>query len=59
MLERIIIFIVLGIFVFNPTVSNWWKDEFISWYHVYLPWLFLIAASIWLHWRARSKDGAD
>ena len=59
MLERVIIFIVLGIFVFSPTVSNWWKADFVAWYHVYLPWLILVVASLWLHWQARPTDDLD
>jgi hypothetical protein len=59
MFERIVVFIVLGIFVFSPSVSNWWKGEFVSWYHVYLPWFFLILAAIWIQWRTKPTDSAD
>jgi hypothetical protein len=59
MLERIIVFIVLGIFVFTPAVSSWWKADFFSWYDIYLPWLLLILAASWLHWRPDHNNKVD
>lgn len=56
MFERIIIFIVLGIFVFTPALSSWWKNEFQFWYGVYLPWILLIVAAAGLHWRTDHRN---
>lgn len=52
MFERLIIFMVLGIFVFTPTLNSWWEEEFVAWYEVYLPWILLIIVAVGLHWRA-------
>jgi hypothetical protein len=56
MLERIIIFMVLGIFVFTPDLGSWWKTEFLAWYEVYLPWILLIIIAVGLHWRTDHRD---
>lgn len=58
MFERMIIFMVLGIFVFTPALSSWWKNEFQMGYEVYLPWVLLIIAAAGLHWRTdhRHRD---
>ncbi len=56
MLERIIIFVVLGVFVFSPSLRDWWRSDMSSWYEVYIPWLTLILVTIWLHWRS-SRQG--
>ncbi len=56
MFERIIIFMVLGIFVFTPALSSWWKNEFLAWYEVYLPWILIIMAAVVLHWRADHRN---
>ena len=50
MLERIIIFIVLGVFVFSPAASDWWGKSYSAWYEIYIHWIFLLLATMWLHW---------
>ncbi|MFP6806047.1 MAG: hypothetical protein VB957_02475 [Pseudomonadales bacterium] len=53
MLERTIIFIVLGVFVFTPAASYWWGKSFTAWIDIYIPWIFLLLATMWLHWQIK------
>ena len=43
MVERILIFLVLGFFVFIPETQSFWSEDPISWYIGHLVWLALIA----------------
>lgn len=47
MIERLIIFLILGFFVFGPEVQSFWSSDPVSWYANYLVWLALIVACIW------------
>ena len=42
MLERLILFLVLGFFVFSPSIPNWTQTSMTSWYSLYLFWLLTI-----------------
>lgn len=52
MIERLIIFLILGFFVFGPEVQSFWSSDPISWYMNYLIWLALIGACIWSQFRS-------
>lgn len=56
MFEKIIIFMVLGIFVFTPALNSWWNNEFLVWYELYLPWILLIIAALGLQWRTDHRN---
>jgi hypothetical protein len=46
--NRTIIFLVLGFFVFIGEVDSWWSSESVfAWYANYLPLLGLIGLCIW------------
>ena len=47
MIERIIIFLILGFFVFGPEIQSFWSRDPILWYSNFLIWLGLIAACFW------------
>jgi hypothetical protein len=47
MIERVIIFLILGFFVFGPEIQSFWSRDPIAWYANYLVWLALIAACFW------------
>jgi len=42
MLERVVSFIVLGLFIFVPTVSDWRDTSLEVWYLQYAIWFLLI-----------------
>lgn len=42
MLERLILFLVMGCFVFAPTIPNWTQTSMTSVYSLYLLWLLTI-----------------
>lgn len=48
MLERVLSFIVIGLFVFSPTIGNWWESSLERWYLQYGIWLLLIGLCYWI-----------
>ena len=59
MVEKIISFLVLGIFVFAPSVDSWLIEGLPGWYRVYIPWGLLVLAAIWLHYFAKDTFAKD
>jgi len=57
MIERIVIFLVLGTFVFTPEIGNWSEENFTAWYDVYIAWMILIIAVLWIEWRRKANQG--
>lgn len=51
MLERLIIFLILGAFVFMPEMTRIAGDNLSPWYAVYIPWFLLLVAVTHEHWR--------
>lgn len=47
MIDRIIIFLVLGLFVFSPGIQSFWSSDPVSWYGGYIVWFLLVFLS-WL-----------
>lgn len=45
MIDRAIIFLILGFFVFAPSVQSFWSDSVAGWYTSLLFWLALIVAA--------------
>ncbi len=58
MIEKIIAFLILGIFVFVPTIPDWKDASFPGWFEVYLPWVLLIALCLILHLSQRESRRA-
>lgn len=52
MIERFIVFLILGFFVFAPEVQSFWSRGPLAWYANYIIWLVLIAACFWSQYRA-------
>ncbi|MEX0943157.1 MAG: hypothetical protein WD002_11495 [Pseudomonadales bacterium] len=58
MIERVIVFLILGFFVFDPGIQSFWSRGPLGWYANYLVWLALIGACYFSGRRA-SKDAGD
>jgi hypothetical protein len=58
-IERLVLFVVLGFFVFSPTIGTWLEASAPYWYRHYLPWLMVIALCAWLHMRADSRSADE
>lgn len=58
MIEKIISFLVLGIFVFAPSIDSWLREGIPGWYQVYLPWGLLILAAFWLHLSTKDSESS-
>ena len=56
MTERIIVFLILGFFVFGPEVQSFWSIGPLAWYGNYIVWFGLIIACYWS--RSREQDAA-
>ena len=56
MIERIIIFLVLGAFVFAPAITQWTFGGLTEWYGIYLPWLALVIVVSRDQWRRRPEQ---
>ena len=52
-IERLVLFLVLGFFVFSPTVGEWTGISLSEWYRNYVPWLALISLCGWLRYADR------
>ena len=48
MLERVVSFIVIGLFIFSPTIGDWWASSVQAWYMQYLIWILLIVLCFWI-----------
>ncbi len=49
MLEKIITFLIFGIFVFSPGIADWQSPEYPMGLLIYAPWLLLIVLGLILH----------
>lgn len=47
MIDRVVIFLILGFFVFSPEIQGFWSHGPLRWYQNYLVWLVLILACFW------------
>jgi hypothetical protein len=54
MIERVVVFLILGFFIFDPEIQSFWSRGPLNWYANYLVWLALIGACFFS--RERSKD---
>lgn len=52
--EKVISFLILGIFVFMPAIPDWQHSSFPQWFEVYAPWLLLILLCMFAHARRRN-----
>ena len=55
MLERFVAFIVFGLFIFSPSLTNWWQASLREWYMHYLLWGLLIALCWWIQRSEREQ----
>ena len=58
-IERLVLFVVLGFFVFSPTVGGWLEASAPYWYRHFLPWLAIIALCAWLHYSEHKAGDPD
>ena len=58
-IERLVLFVVLGFFVFSPTVGGWLEASTPYWYRHFLPWLAIIALCAWLHYSEHKAGDPD
>jgi O-antigen/teichoic acid export membrane protein len=42
---RLVLLLVVGIYLFSPTIMDWWIDANGEWYRPYLLWLILIVVT--------------
>ncbi|MCB1691188.1 MAG: hypothetical protein KDI19_00405 [Pseudomonadales bacterium] len=45
MIERIIIFLIMGLFVFSPEIQSFWSTDPVAWYRNHVAWLIVIGLS--------------
>jgi hypothetical protein len=58
LIDRTIVFLVLGFFVFIGGIDSWWSSASVfSWYANYLPLLGLICLCIWVQAAHNNKPG--
>lgn len=55
MIERLIVFLILGFFVFGPEIQSFWSKDPLTWYSNYFAWLALVAAC-WFAQRDKSRQ---
>lgn len=53
---RLVLILVIGIYLFSPTIMDWWIQANDSWYGPYLLWLILIVVAYFLQ---RQDDPHD
>ncbi len=53
---RLVFLLVLGIYVFSPTIIDWWIAPGSAWYRPYVIWAVLIAMSVWLESRRSPNE---
>ena len=57
--ERLISFVIFGLFVFTPAISSWQGVRLIDWYANYTVWLALIALCAWFQWARKHDKSQD
>jgi len=48
---RLVFLLVLAVYIFSPTIMDWWIETDSAWYRPFLIWLVLIALAFWLDMR--------
>lgn len=48
---RLVFLLVLAIYIFSPTLMDWWTEPGSVWYQPFLVWLALIGLAVWLERR--------
>lgn len=48
---RLVFLLVLAVYIFSPSILEWWVSPGNAWYAPYLFWGGLIALGVWLEWR--------
>lgn len=57
MIERIVIFLVLGYFIFIPEIQSFWSRDPIAWFTGHLVWFALIALCYFAQARTQREQG--
>jgi peptidoglycan/LPS O-acetylase OafA/YrhL len=57
--EKMISFVIFGLFVFSPLIPSWQSHITGQWYTFYLFWLFLIGACAQFRWFNRERLNQD
>jgi hypothetical protein len=58
-IDRIILFLVLGFFCFIAEIDSWHEvDSGLSWHSTYLGWFLLIGLCLWDQQRRRDRPGS-
>lgn len=58
-LEKLISFIIFGLFVFSPLVPGWHSVVLSQWYGIYVYWLLLIILCASAQWLSRDQPHRD
>ena len=45
---RLVFLLVLAVYIFSPTIIDWWIAPDSAWYRPFVVWLALIALAFWL-----------
>lgn len=53
---RLVFLLVLAIFIFSPTLMDWWIAPGSGWYRPFVVWLVLIGLGIWLQKRREPDE---
>ncbi|MDX5298706.1 MAG: hypothetical protein LPK85_07120 [Gammaproteobacteria bacterium] len=53
---RLIFLLVLAIYIFSPTIMDWWIQPGSLWYRPFLIWLALVGLAMWLEYRGNPDD---
>jgi hypothetical protein len=57
--EKLISFMIFGLFVFSPLVPSWQHSGLYPWYGIYLYWLVIIVFCCAAQWRRHNQPGQD
>ena len=48
---RLVFLLVLAIYIFSPTILDWWIAPGNVWYSPFIIWGSIIVIGVWLEWR--------
>ena len=48
---RLVFLLVLAMYIFSPTILDWWIAPGNVWYSPFIIWGGMIAIGVWLEWR--------
>lgn len=57
--ERLISFIIFGLFVFTPAINSWQSMNLANWYAYYAIWIALIMVCAWFQWMLKDNESQD